>query len=591
MYSIIFSRKQNKLLEVNKMNYRKRLYNKHSDFAHYVGYDGWFNGRLGKHHLGKSTIYPNQKVTGNRVFDMIINEDENHVLLKADMQSGKTGACIFTAHKFREHYKGDCQILVINNISDITLKNQTRDRFADAFPETALCGVSAEIEILHHANLKNHHINLNKPALVFLDEAHMAQGENRPTDAWFTRLGAPLNSDPQTWSEIAKKYLRIVSVSATPFSHDIYGGIPTIKHLTDKNCLTIKDMLNNQRFRQSQRLQKLSDGSINKEFLSKIIDKSMIGYHFIRCGDTNEAETLKNYIIKDFDDVDVPVRVDVAISETSSSVRTMSIEDIDSLVQIKPSCYHIILMLGALRAGKTLTTTENIVRWTEKPDSKGDTVAQSLRMLGHDDPNSGHNRKNDTFPVDINMREIEVINDYLQAPEGRINKIPSGVNNASSHVAKQTKICKDFIISSDLLKSNNWQEEIKKETGHLLPHKPVILNVSKHQKNNIIEEVITNDSWMQHKGKKSNCIAFQCPITLEEHYKIVEEVYKKGLNKHYISLEDQKRKSKKHWHQVEERGWNGKTLLRIEVGEEKVITKRQTENLLRKGTTFHRKDS
>ena len=120
--------------------------------------------------------------------------------------------------------------------------------------------------------------------------------------------------------------------------------------------------------------------------------------------------------------------------------------------------------------------------------------------------------------------------------------------------------------------------------------KPVTLNVSKHQSNNVIQEVITKDDWMQHKGKKRNSIAFQCVETLEEHFEIMEGRYKKGLNKIHISLEDQKRLSEEYWSQVVERGWNGNVLLRVSVGEQEVTTKRE-KNLLRKGTTFRRKDT
>lgn len=157
------------------------------------------------------------------------NMRRRHQILKAQMQSGKTGVvCSFLnlLHDTSlEKYFNVNKYFILTGMNDVGLGQQTIDRvmkqvhFADENNvdsgknnNTYDC-TDCRIIVMRNANIrKSTHILEN--CVVFIDESHYGSGENSVLTNFFRRSGI----DWKNTEHLQQKNIYLVSVSATPFS-------------------------------------------------------------------------------------------------------------------------------------------------------------------------------------------------------------------------------------------------------------------------------------------------------------------------------------------------------------------------------------
>lgn len=198
--------------------------------------DGFNLDTINQGLLPNNAIYEEQL---NAAKELILNlskedADENnmrrrHQILKAQMQSGKTGVvCSFIniLHETPlEKYFGVEKYFILTGMNDVGLGQQTVDRvikqvhFANENNvdygknnNTYDCS-ECKIIVMRNSNIRKSTHNLEN-CVVFIDESHYGSGENSVLTNFFNRNGINWKNT----SELKQKNIYFVSVSATPFS-------------------------------------------------------------------------------------------------------------------------------------------------------------------------------------------------------------------------------------------------------------------------------------------------------------------------------------------------------------------------------------
>jgi hypothetical protein len=175
----------------------------------------------------------------NAAKELILNfskedaDDDNmrrrHQILKAQMQSGKTGVVSSVINLLHdtslEKYFGVNKYFILTGMNDVGLGLQTLDRvkkqvhFADdtnvdnGKNNDAYECQDCRIIVMRNSNIrKSSHILEN--CVVFIDESHYGAGENSVLTNFFRRS----DIDWKNKEELQEKNIYLVSVSATPFS-------------------------------------------------------------------------------------------------------------------------------------------------------------------------------------------------------------------------------------------------------------------------------------------------------------------------------------------------------------------------------------
>lgn len=169
--------------------------------------------------MGISNImtYHSSRVTSSKI--MKAYESLHYVLLAAPPQSGKTSVYLDVAKQGMGD-KWD-KVILLCNMGDNALKEQTRMRFKDA-------GIDAEImfrgEITGTTKMSAMAL-LRRYAgrvLIIVDESHIGASRDQGIDTFFRKMGVAANGDYDnnlyTESRVNVKRPYILSVSATPYA-------------------------------------------------------------------------------------------------------------------------------------------------------------------------------------------------------------------------------------------------------------------------------------------------------------------------------------------------------------------------------------
>lgn len=360
------------------------------------------------------TVYNNQIKCAEKIMNQF-KENNTPILLIAQMQQGKTGTCACVINEFIKECNINnepFEIIYLINISDNEIKHQTQIRLARA-------GVCPPATVIHHSNMKNYSPKKECKRLLIVDECHSSIGKDRPFNSFMDKLGVNYGTDISNW---INKNTYVLSVSATAYAHllrswiDEYSFKPIVLEM-DKEYYSLQDMNKDNRFKRSE---KLIINKIPSIFLKERLKEfevncciSAPGYLIIRSRGPS-IKYIKDYIENKYDSISVSIY--------NSEMNNIHL--IDEYLQIKPKTPTVILISGSMRAGKTLSTTENIRMWIDSPSSSSDTMCQSVgRCLGY--PSNGHSKFNDTFPVYCNLDEIndsiEFFNEFKCAPKGNYN--------------------------------------------------------------------------------------------------------------------------------------------------------------------------
>lgn len=157
----------------------------------------------------KKLVYDNQKEVAFEIVNCFMNETVHLAVLIAEMQVGKTGACLETAYRMCTHIDDDkvidkSNVFIITGLSDKEWKEQTKMSMIRSF----------EDNVFHRGNFKDKSFILKLTnahnMLLIIDESHIASCISQEMSKLLKKTNI-LDLD-----EIKRRNIRILQVSATP---------------------------------------------------------------------------------------------------------------------------------------------------------------------------------------------------------------------------------------------------------------------------------------------------------------------------------------------------------------------------------------
>jgi hypothetical protein len=404
----------------------------HSILDNYM--EGLLSGNLpDATNIGEVTIHSEQVHAGNAIMECI-KGGKKFPLLIAQPQQGKTGVGIHVMKNFIDSAKAsgiEFRVIWLLHLSDTSVLDQTEDRINMAW-------LNHDVEVYHRGNL--HHCGFDgsvQQTLIVLDECHYAIDKDSPIDRFLMMHGVDYGTS-------CPEDVHVLSISATPYAHSIHeennkglgGSFITIPLPLSQQYYSLRHMVEADRMEQSEPI--IIRNKV-APFFEKIMGRFMDdceefgnGYFVIRLNKDSRQSILKEWVEGNHRDVDV--------LSFSSLPENEEVAKLDKRLSYAPGRPTIILIRGAQRAGKTLSTTRHIRAWYEPSNSKMDAAMQAIgRVLGY--PSSMPDKQSkfdDDFPVYCNSEDIDDALEYYDGiyKDDPKKIIPAGIRNKSSQGRK-----------------------------------------------------------------------------------------------------------------------------------------------------------
>jgi hypothetical protein len=158
---------------------------------------------------GKLLIYDNQKEVGLDIVHSFLEDNVYLAILIAEMQVGKTGACLATAYYMCTHPDDNKvidknNVVIITGLSDTDWKEQTQISMISSFKEN----------VFHRGNFKNQKmlekLKYGNNMLIIIDESHIATQISQQMSLLLKETDI-LNID-----NLQQRNIKILQISATP---------------------------------------------------------------------------------------------------------------------------------------------------------------------------------------------------------------------------------------------------------------------------------------------------------------------------------------------------------------------------------------
>ena len=340
----------------------------------------------------------------------------NHVVLVAKMQSGKTGTCngiinILTKTKLGSYFHIE-NYFYITGMNDNGLHDQTVERICGdkkgqviEANEYNVCNGEKEIDVKPNAKFfvqKNSDLRKNKiklsNCLIFIDESHFGSNKKNVLTKFLEENGI----DWKNGKALKEKHIYIVSVSATPFD-EIISDIADCKEIvelkTSKGYVGVSEYLEAERIYDAKK----SDFKMNKktgetpiveylkEAYKRIKENNNKGVIFIRTRDKNIRK--HGFIQDNFSVVELDASKGGSIDYNRVYEKIQSM--IDAITGTESHKPIIFFIKGAYRAGITLDPKhKDQVFMIYDDSSKSEATAQGLlgRMCGYRSNNDFYTR-------------------------------------------------------------------------------------------------------------------------------------------------------------------------------------------------------
>lgn len=408
-------------------------------------------------------------------------ERSKYAIFYAPMQSGKTKSYLHCACDYLLKKKGN-RVVILCGTKDITLKKQLKNDIKDFIKE--FCEkydtndlFTEKIEFYFSQDL-NENIKIIDDTLIIHDESHYAQSKNNIPFKNFYKTNNIHNVLNGDFSNIENKNIKILTVSATPFSEILQNNDEKNKKIIVYGYVS-KKYKGVDYFNKNNMIRYVSKPFKTTEDLLSIIkenEKPENGYNIIRtCTIKHDKDLMQEFCLKnDY--------VYVCIDGTNKNNF--------NILNNKPSKNTIIHICGKARMGYAFEEKKyiNMVYETSK-NIKLDTCLQGLlgRMCGYSRvtaiiylnksikkeienylANNVYNIKKATNLENYNSVFIKDKNGQLWVPEVPI-EIPYQGDNTLEEIKKYLKNSKIYVdnlcshrnITKKTYKNANLETKIK----------------------------------------------------------------------------------------------------------------------------------
>lgn len=360
-------------------------------------------------------IFDSQIDTAKKIVEALTNKvtRRNHVILAAKMQSGKTGVCnavvnIINTTEIKQEMAVN-KFFFISGMNDCGLKRQTVQRVLKQ-----VIGATCDNTYTSKRNkrnldknvfyvMKNSDLpNFDEPldnSVIFVDEAHYGTNKNNVLTKFFENNGF----DWKDSSELTKRNIYIVSVSATPFD-EIVSDTKECKKIIDlaptSEYVGVSEYIAQGTVFEATGEEIEEDGSIFdiiSDNYGRMKRDDVNGIMIIRTRNFKIFEDNK-FIQDNFDLLELcsngtnieydkmSEMVDDLIKKNEFNAKLKSLSS--KIVSVKPFNIKplIVLIKGAFRAGITLNAKcKDYIYMIYDYSTKAETTAQALlgRMCGY----------------------------------------------------------------------------------------------------------------------------------------------------------------------------------------------------------------
>lgn len=362
-------------------------------------------GRITTDANSDSYIHDNQINTAIKILSRMSEKTtrSHHVILLAQMQSGKTGVCNAVVNLLNSDNIGKTmgikKCIFVTGMNDCGLKNQTIERL---FTQTNVANINNTYTGYSNANenvnykffvMKNNDLlryegNLENTLLI-IDESHYGSHERQVLTQFLTNH----EIDWKDNTNLIVKNTYILSVSATPFNEivsDKANAKSLIELPTDNSYIGVKDYLDNDLIKEANKDDFATGEIFNmiKDARKRMSDNNESGAIIIR---TRKFDTLlgNDYIQNNFNILEIVSQFShIDYENFNAELGNLVEKNIDynegrRSRKVKPL---LILIKGAFRAGITIPSSyKDYIYMIYDYSITAQTTAQALlgRMCGY----------------------------------------------------------------------------------------------------------------------------------------------------------------------------------------------------------------
>jgi hypothetical protein len=328
--------------------------------------------------------FPNQRDAGNKIYNIFTQTNIRYTLLRADVQSGKTGVYQYLVRKMLDRGIIDRAYIVCGS-HELELIKQCKEDITEWHPERN----NGEIQVIFRQDFDKVKMNIHR-ALIVVDETHLVMDADQTLSAFLQRHGLTLKG---TLPEMQQNDTFILSVDATPFvelSAMVYEDSHPKKLVVLENG---PGYFGPQHYRQQGFIQEIFD--FREERFIQLVEQFPQKYFLIRIAGRNGHLThhLRQICQDRFDIVHF-----TSDHEKGSQEFVLTQKDADAFyetyrrpihcLETAPARTTIVIVDGRLRCGKRLHKNHIAVVWETSQSADTDVILQGLlgRVSGYDVP-------------------------------------------------------------------------------------------------------------------------------------------------------------------------------------------------------------
>jgi hypothetical protein len=377
------------------------------------------------------TLKPNQQEAMEEILSVYRRGDGvNYVLLRAQMQSGKTGTFQGVARQMLLSGMVE-RVIIISGSGEVELYmqaiNDTVEYNGDLVTHDKVTNhtlynadLQAKIKIIFRScgkkTFRNTRMDIRR-ALIIVEESHLDQNKGQQLDTFLKSHGLSLNG---TTAEMMENNTYILSVSATPFSeasgisHNKSSGKEIVDLAPGDGYRGVGDYVRRERIHETYPIRNNME-----RFIAEVTRRGK-KYNLVRARSKPTAESLAPSL----------AAAGIKVLYFTQDRKDISISDLDD---IRPTQPTVIFLVGLLRCGKVVPKKNIGFVWECSIGAKTDTILQSLlgRMCGYYKPTDAW--------VDIFVPAIVLKADkatgftelgrYVQGMEEAVEMIPKHATN------------------------------------------------------------------------------------------------------------------------------------------------------------------
>lgn len=336
--------------------------------------------------------YPNQRTAGDRVFNLFSTGSVQYVILKADVQSGKTGCYLYIASVMLSRGVVD-DVYFLCGSNETSLRDQARADVRQHFEGTPFAD---HVHVFFRQDFKRATMKQRR-VFIINDESHLDCKKDQLLHQFLTRHHLDMAG---TSPYMIRQQIYILSVSATPFAEE---AAMTYKSSRPKELVPLlpgPGYFGPSDYLQSGRLERtfsLSTEGQRNRFVDLVQTTSSQKYVLLRGGEKRNARSLlpliallkqKGMAVYHFTSAYEGRNAEIVITREEADahvmkygVRIPSLEDL-------PARTSVVLLDGRLRCGKRVPKQHIGMVWEMGNGKMADVIIQSLlgRMSGYDVP-------------------------------------------------------------------------------------------------------------------------------------------------------------------------------------------------------------